>query len=298
MRKSKQRLSKGDRVFTIFVNVITVFILILVLYPLYFVIIASISNPELVNSGKVILLPQDITFVGYQQIFKDSRIWSGYLNTFLYTSCGTILALILTIGGGYSLSRKSLPGGPLIMKLLVFTMYFQGGLIPTYMIVKNLGLVDTRWVLIILGSFSVYNLIIARTFFANTLPAELYEAASIDGCGNAKFFFSIALPLSKAVIAVTALYYAVFHWNSFFNALIYVNDQSLYPLQLILRDILISSKMLTTGSVDFESLLEMQKIADTIKYGVIIVSSLPILIFYPFVQKYFVKGVMVGAVKG
>lgn len=144
MRKSKQRLSKGDRVFTIFVNVITVFILILVLYPLYFVIIASISNPELVNSGKVILLPQDITFVGYQQIFKDSRIWSGYLNTFLYTSCGTILALILTIGGGYSLSRKSLPGGPLIMKLLVFTMYFQGGLIPTYMIVKNLGLVDTR----------------------------------------------------------------------------------------------------------------------------------------------------------
>ena len=208
------------------------------------------------------------------------------------------MGLFITIPAGYALSRKDVVGRSIIMKLLLFTKFFSGGLIPTYLVVKRLHLVDTPYVLMILGSFSVFNLILCRTFFINTLPQELQEAAEIDGCSIFQYFIKIVLPLSKAIIAIMALYYAVGHWNAFFNGLIYVTNNKLYPLQVILRDILISGQSVDPSIIDPESLDLMKQIARTIKYGVIIVSSLPVLIMYPFVQKYFVKGVMIGSVKG
>lgn len=249
-------------------------------------------------SGEVLFWPKGVTLEGYKYIFRDKRIWTGYRNTLLYTGVGTILGLFITIPAGYALSRKDMVGSSIIMKLLLFTKYFSGGLIPTYLVVKGLHLVDTPYVLMIMGSFSVFNLILCRTFFINTLPLELQEAAEIDGCGIFQYFIKIVLPLSKAIIAIMALYYAVGHWNSFFNGLIYVTDSKLYPLQVILRDILISGQSIDPSIMDPESLELMKQIARTIKYGVIIVSSLPVLMMYPFVQKHFVKGVMVGSVKG
>lgn len=234
----------------------------------------------------------------YKYIFRDKRIWIGYRNTILYTAVGTSLGLFITIPAGYALSRKNMAGSGIIMKFLLFTKFFSGGLIPTYLVVKGLHLVDTPYVLMIMGSFSVFNLILCRTFFINTLPIELQEAAEIDGCNMFQYFVKIVLPLSKAIIAIMALYYAVGHWNSFFNGMIYVTNMKLYPLQVILRDILISGQSVDPSSMDPDALEIMKQIARTIKYGVMIVSSLPVLIMYPFVQKYFVKGVMIGSVKG
>ena len=288
----------SDIVFSTIINVVLFLLTIMILYPLYFVIIASISDPNAVASGQVILFPKGFTIEGYQYILKDKRIWTGYFNTIIYTFFGTLLALVITIPAGYALSRRDLMGRNIIMKIVMFTKFFSGGLIPTYLIVSALGLVDTRYVLIILGSFNVFNLILCRTFFVNTLPHELQEAAEVDGCGIVRYFFSIVLPLSKAIIAIMVLYYAVGHWNSFFTSLIYVNDSSLYPLQMILRDILIKGQSIQADVADPEMLEYMRQIARTIKYGVIIISSLPVLVMYPMVQKYFVKGVMIGSVKG
>lgn len=298
-RPGQIRETKEDRVFDVVVTILVGLITLAIAYPLYFIIIASFSNPDLVASGQVMLLPKDVSFSGYSYIFKDPRIMTGYLNTFIYTVFGTLLALVITIPAGYALSRRDMLGRGIIMKIMVFTMYFSGGLIPSYLVVKSLNLVDTRLVLIILGSFSAYNLIICKTFYEANIPVEVQEAADIDGCSIPRFFFAIVIPLSKATIAIMALYYAVAHWNDFFNGLIYVNDQNLMPLQLFLRDILISGQTLSnSATADPEQLLNMQRIARTIQYGVIIVSSLPVLIFYPFIQKYFVKGVMVGSIKG
>lgn len=294
----KRANTLGDRVTMIVINLILILIGLIVLYPLYFVVIASVSDPAAVNNGKALLYPVSPSLVGFRYIFNDNRILTGYQNTIIYTFFGTLFGLLLTTIGGYALSRSDMPGAGIIMRLAVFTMYFSGGLIPTYMVVKDLNLINTRLVLIILGSFSVYNLIVTRTFFLSKIPQEFREAASIDGCGNGRFFLSIVLPLSKEILAVIGLFYAVSHWNSFFNALIYVNDQKLYPLQLFLRDMLIVSQTLVGDNMNPEDLLELQKIAETIKYGVIIVSSLPVLVLYPFVQKYFVKGVMIGGIKG
>lgn len=289
---------RQDKIFDIVITVVSMLLLVMVLYPLYFIVIASISNPDLVAKGEVLFLPKDITFDAFKYILKDKRIWIGYYNSLRYTAFGTMFALFLTIPAGYALSRKDLIGSELIMKLMVFTMYFGGGLIPTYLIVQKLGLIDTSAVLIILGSFSVFNLIITRTFFVSTIPLELQEAAEIDGCSIPRFFFSIVLPLSKSIIAIMFLYYAVGHWNSFFNGMIYVKSPNLAPLQVILRDILISGQNLMTEGADMEYVQEMQRITRTIQYGVIIVSTLPVLIIYPFIQKHFVKGVMIGSVKG
>ena len=288
----------SDIVFSTIINVVLFLLTIMILYPLYFVVIASFSDPNAVASGQVILFPKGFTMDGYEYILKDKRIWTGYYNTVIYTVFGTLLALAITIPAGYALSRRDLMGRNMIMKIVMFTKFFSGGLIPTYLVVSALGLVDTRYVLIILGSFNVFNLILCRTFFVNTLPHELQEAAEVDGCGIVRYFFSIVLPLSKAIIAIMVLYYAVGHWNSFFNSLIYVNDSSLYPLQMILRDILIKGQSIQAEVADPEMLEYMRQIARTIKYGVIIISSLPVLVMYPMVQKYFVKGVMIGSVKG
>lgn len=297
MKKSK-KISKSDMLFLFIVYGTVILISLLILYPLWFVIIASISDPNLVATGKVLFWPKGVTFEGFKYIFRDPRIWSGYYNTIRYTLVGTMLALFITIPAGYALSRNDMLGRGLIMKLLIVTKYFSGGLIPTYLVVKRLGLVNTPYVLMILGSFSVFNLILCRTYFLNTMPIELQEAAEIDGCGIFQYFMKIVIPLSKSIIAIMVLYYAVGHWNSFFNGLIYVTDSDLYPLQLILRDILITGQSVDPSTVDPESLELMKQIARTIQYGVIIVSSLPVLVLYPFVQKHFVKGVMIGSVKG
>ena len=297
MNKLK-KMSKSDIVFLFIVYATVILISVVILYPLWFVIIASISDPNLVATGEVLLLPKGVTFEGFKYIFRDPRIWSGYYNTIRYTVVGTMLALFITITAGYALSRTDMMGRGIIMKLLIVTKYFSGGLIPTYLVVKGLGLVNTPYVLMILGSFSVFNLILCRTYFLNTMPIELQEAAEIDGCGIFQYFLKVVIPLSKSIIAIMVLYYAVGHWNSFFNGLIYVTDSDLYPLQLILRDILITGQSVDPSTVDPDSLELMKQIARTIQYGVIIVSSLPVLVLYPFVQKHFVKGVMIGSVKG
>lgn len=297
MNKLK-KMSKSDIVFLFIVYATVILISVVILYPLWFVIIASISDPNLVATGEVLLLPKGVTFEGFKYIFRDPRIWSGYYNTIRYTVVGTMLALFITIPAGYALSRTDMMGRGIIMKLLIVTKYFSGGLIPTYLVVKGLGLVNTPYVLMILGSFSVFNLILCRTYFLNTMPIELQEAAEIDGCGIFQYFLKVVIPLSKSIIAIMVLYYAVGHWNSFFNGLIYVTDSDLYPLQLILRDILITGQSVDPSTVDPDSLELMKQIARTIQYSVIIVSSLPVLVLYPFVQKHFVKGVMIGSVKG
>ncbi len=295
----KMRQCWQNRVFDIVVFLLVTVCTLAVLYPLFFVVIASISNPRLVQSGQVILWPKGISFEGYKYIFKDSRIWTGYRNTMFNTVAGTLFAMVLTIPAGYALSRSDLRGRNIIMGIFVFTMYFGGGLIPTYLVVRDIGLIDSVWTLVILGSFSAYNLIICRTFFQTSIPMELQEAAEIDGCSIGKFFTLVVLPLSKPILAIMALYYAVGKWNDFFNGLIYVNKASLFPLQLIMRDILIQGQAVqAAGVTDPKQLEMMQQIAMTIKYGAIIVSSLPVLVFYPFIQKYFVKGVMIGSLKG
>ncbi|MCL2832527.1 MAG: carbohydrate ABC transporter permease [Treponema sp.] len=288
----------SDSVFDAAVHILVVLILLTVLYPLYFVIIASISEPDAVNSGRVLFFPVTPGIHGYKYILNDNRIWLGYRNTILYTICGTLVGLITTLPGAYALSRRDLRGGGIIMKVLVFTMYFQGGIIPTYMLIRNLGLINTPYVMMIIGSFTVFNLIIARTYFRENIPEELLEAAVIDGCGTFKFFYSVVLPVSQAIIGVIALYYTVGHWNSFFPALLYLYNQKLYPLQLILRDILLGTQALATSGSDVDNLRELTRIAESIKYSIIIVSSLPVLVAYPFLQRYFVKGVMIGSIKG
>lgn len=294
------KAGKEDRIFNIVVTAVSAIVLLLVLYPLYFVIIASFSSPEDISLGKVRFLPSGINFSAYKFVLEEWKIWRGYLNTIFYTMCGTLLGMSVTLTAAFALSRKELPGRTVIMKLFVFTMFFSGGLIPTYMVVSGLHLVNTRAVLIIMGTVTVYNMIIARTFFQNSLPEELFEAAELDGCGIGQAFFRIALPCSKAIIAVIALYVGVSQWNSYFTAMIYVTDQKLYPLQLVLRDILIQGQQLTqiTDPSEIEALVERQKVAQIIKYVVIIISSLPVICVYPFLQKYFVKGVMIGSVKG
>ncbi len=295
-----KRKTKGDVLFDIINLTILVMLGLIVLYPLYFVVIASISDPNFVNRGQVILIPKGVTLLGYTKLFQDSMIWVGYRNTFFYTLAGTTLDVFVTICAAYALSRRDLVGRKVIMAYFVFTMYFSGGLIPLFVQVNNMGLYNTRWILILLGMVSVYNLIIARTFFETTIPVELLEAAKIDGCSDLRFFRSVAIPLSHAVIAVLVVYYGVGRWNQYFNALIFVSKQDYYPLQIVLREILIQSRqaeaVVSEGQI--QELMERNKYAELIKYGVIVVSSLPVMILYPFAQKFFVKGVMLGAVKG
>lgn len=295
---AKIKRTRFDAVFDTVSTILLVGALLVVLYPLYFVLIASVSDATSISTGRVILLPQNVSWVGYQRILQDTRIWSGYCNSIIYTLGSTLIGVITTVMAGYSFSRSDLVGRKALMMIYVFTMYFSGGLIPTYLVVKQLGLISSPWIVILLGSVSVYNIIIARSFFSNSIPPELFEAASIDGCGNGRFFLSIVVPLSKAIIAVLALYYAVAQWNGYFNALVYLNKQEQYPLQLILREILISSQMVHADVTDLDAIQEMQRIAATVKYGVIVVASVPMLAIYPLVQKYFIKGVMIGSVKG
>ena len=297
MRKSN-RQSAFDIGFDVVSTLLLIIALLIVLYPLYFVLIASISDANSISLGKVILLPKNIDFVGYRRILQDNRIMNGYVNSILYTVASTVIGKMTTILAGYSFSRTDLVGRKALMMVYVFTMYFSGGLIPTYLVVKDVGLLGSPWAVILMGAISVYNIIIARSFFSSSIPVDLYEAAQLDGCSNGRFFISIVVPLSKSIIAVIALYYAVAQWNGYFNALIYLSKQNQYPLQMVLREILLSSQSVQADVTDVDAIQEMQRIAATIKYGVIVVASLPMLMLYPFIQKYFVKGVMIGSVKG
>jgi putative aldouronate transport system permease protein len=290
-----------DKAFKIINYSLLVIVLIIIIYPLWFVLIASISDPDLVNSGKVYLIPKRISFEGYRRIFQDSEILMSYKNTVIYTTTGTLLNLILTLMCAYALSKKKLYGRNVITFIFTFTMFFSGGLIPTYLVVKQLGLLNKIWALILPGAISMYNVIIARTFFQSTIPEEIEESAMIDGSSVTNTFIKIILPLSKAIISVLALFYAVGHWNSYFDALIYLTNRKLYPLQIILREILIENQMkadMVAEGLMEESVINKVRYASLIKYGVIIVSSVPVFMIYPFIQKYFVGGIMIGSLKG
>nr|WP_234032957.1 carbohydrate ABC transporter permease [Paenibacillus faecalis] len=289
--------SAADRWFDALNYTFLTVLMLVVLYPLYVIVISSISDPNSVNAGHVWLLPKGLTFEGYERIFQDERIWRGYRNSLIYTALGTSINVVLTITAGYALSRN-LVGRNVFMFLIVFTMFFSGGLIPSYLLIKELGMYNSIWSQVIPTAVGAWNVIITRTFFQTTIPDELYEASEIDGCSDVVFFWKIALPLSMPIIAVMVLFSAVGHWNSYFQALIYLQDEALQPLQIVLREILIVNEtqenMLTVGQDDSE----MLRIVDVMKYGIIIVASLPVLMIYPFLQRYFVKGVMIGSIKG
>ena len=287
----------SDRIFDIAVNLIGFIVILLVLYPLIFVLSASFSDPDLVLRGKVILLPKGITIKPYLVVFENQRIWRSYVNTIFYTTFGTIINITLTILAAYPLSRRDMPWRRFFALVIIFTMYFNGGLIPTYLLVRDLKMDNTIWAILIPGAISTYNMIVARTYFESNIPHELYESAMIDGCNNIRMLYNIVLPLSKAIIAVLVVFYGVARWNSYFEALIYLRNEELFPLQIILRDILLLGQTEQMGSNEV-GMGDKIKMAEAIKYSVIVVSSLPILMVYPFVQKYFVKGVMIGAVKG
>ena len=300
-----QRQTMSDKTFDIINLVLLLAITLVVLYPLYFTVIASFSDPYAVVRGEVLLFIKDFTIEPYKNVFVNDEIWIGYFNSIVNTAVSVIYNLALTIPAAFVLSRKTLKGRNIFMGFFVFTMYFGGGMIPGYLLVKNLGLMNTRWALIIPAGFSVYNMIIARTFFQSTFSEELFEAAKIDGCSVFGIFFKIVLPLSGAIIAVIALYVAVGHWNSWFGALLYITKKELYPLQYILRSILIQNQEMNVISTEGMQNAEMiqyfmrrRYMAEGMKYSLIFISSLPMLIAYPFVQKYFVKGVMIGAIKG
>ena len=298
--KKHLRILNTDTVFNICVYGILTLLALMICYPLYFIVIASFSDPVLVNTGNVLFYPRSITFEGYQKILEYTKLWVGYRNTIVYTIGFTSIGTITTLLAGYALSRKGLVGRNFFMTLFVVTMFFSGGLVPTYFTVKSLGLSNTRWIIMILGSLTAYRVIITRTFFSSSIPDELYEAATIDGCSQTRFFVQIVLPLSKAITAVLIMYTAVQQWNSWFNAMVYLTDESMMPLQNILREIIISSQALSeamemSGLDDMNNHLMM---VETMKYGIIIIASVPILCLYPFVQKYFAKGVMIGSIKG
>lgn len=290
--------SKEDIFFDIFNYAVLGIITVLVLYPLYFIVIASFSDPDAINTGQVVFFPKGFNTLGYQRIFENTKIWRAYGNTIFYTFVGTAINIIMTMVFAYPLSRKDFSGRKFMTFFMMFTMYFQGGLMPTYLLMQKIGLYDTPWVMVLLPALNVFNVIIAKTNIQHNIPEELYEAASIDGCSHFKFFWQIVMPLSKSIMAVLVLYYGVAHWNEFMNGLVYLRDEGLYPLQLVLRGILVQNQASADMMTDIESMLEQQKAAELIKYGLIIVSALPVLVIYPFLQKYFAKGVMVGAVKG
>ncbi len=293
--RKKRRESGSDRIFYAVNLAILLLLAAIVVYPLYFIVIASISNADAVLGGRVFLYPVDITLVGYSKIVERTDVWRGYLNTIIYTFLSTLLSLFVTILAGWALSRKTLPFRKFFMVFFIITMFFGGGLIPFYNVVSSLGLLDTIWAIILPSALSAWNLFMTKTFFEVGISESMIEAAEIDGAGQVRTFLSVVLPLSKAIMAVMALYYAVGQWNSYFNAMIFLQDEEMYPLQLVLREILIASETTTGGSG--ETILEQYRLANQLKYVSVIVSSLPVIVLYPFVQKYFAQGVMIGSLK-
>lgn len=287
----------GDKIFLTVDFIILFTLLIIIAYPLIYIFFASF-NAQVTKMG-LSLIPEKWSIQGYKAVFEYKFIWSGYLNTLIYTTVGTLINLFVTICCAYPLSRKDFKGRGFVMVMCMITMYFSGGLIPTYLVVKDLGMLNTMWSIVLPGAMSVYNMIVMRTYFDTQIPLELLESAQLDGCGNLNFLRRIVLPLSVPILAVVGLFYAVGHWNSYFNAMIYLTKRDQYPLQVILRDILIMNTLdPSESSVDLSLVQSMEERQNVMKYSLIIVSSLPVLILYPFIQKYFVKGIMIGAIKG
>lgn len=296
--KNKIRSGKSDRVFYAVVAMILIFLCLIVIYPIIYVVAASFSSSAAVTEGKVWVYPVDFTVEAYKAVFRYRDIWIGYRNTILYTLFGTCLNVMMAMVCAYPMSRKDLPGKNIFSFFFAFTMLFSGGMIPNYLLVKNLGMLNSPLAVIIPGAMSVYNMIVAKNFIQTNIPLELLEAAKIDGCSDVRFFFSIVLPLSKAIIAVLALWHAVGHWNSYFSAFLYITDKNLYPLQVFLKEILVQSNIDTEIVGNVADAIAMQNIKQLLKYAIIVVSTVPLFSFYPFFQKYFVKGVTVGSVKG
>lgn len=298
----KKKRSKEDIIYDAVIFVILSLLFIVVAYPLWFVIISSVSSPEAVAGGKVIFWPIELNLDGYKEVFKNDMVVRSFLNSIVYTVCGTLLNLVVTLPTAYALSRDKFSGKKAVTIFYMITMFVSGGMVPTYLVVKNMHMLDSMWALIVPGALSVYNMIVARTFFKTNISPELYEAAAMDGCGHTKFFFRVALPLSGAIIAILVLYYGVAHWNAYFSSLLYMKTEEKYPLQLVLRSILVKnqdqlSQAVTTAAAQ-AAMREKERLLELMKYSLIIVSSIPVLIMYPFVQKHFVKGVMIGSVKG
>ena len=294
----RRKYSLNDKLFYFFTTLILTFFFLLVLYPCIYVISASFSTGTAVQSGKVILFPVDFSLEGYRTVFHTPTVWLGFKNSLFYTLVGTLINITMTLTAAYCLSRHDLYGRNFIMLLFTFTMFFNGGMIPHHILVQKLGFLNTVWALLIPGAIGVYNLIVCKTFIQNTIPTDLLEAAQIDGCSDFMYFIRIVLPLSKAIIAVLVLFYGVRHWNSYFSAMIYLNDKNLYPLTLFLREILMADQIDPSTVSDPEMQAKLAQSAGVIKYALIVVSMVPVLLIYPFIQKYFVKGVMIGSVKG
>ena len=290
-------MKKKITFFDIAVHAIAGFLLLIVLYPLIVVLSSSVSDPALVATGEVVLLPKGFNLEGYKAVFRNKDILVGYANTLFYTVVGTIINLLVTVPAGYALTKKKVPGRNLVMTMFMITMYFSGGLIPIFLFVKAYGLYNTRWVMLIMGAFSTYNCIICRSFFA-AMPVELEEAAEIDGCNPLRTFIQIVIPLSKALLGVMVLYFGVTHWNSYFTGMIYLKEDYMQPLQVFLRRILILAQSAMNIEEGGEYAAAMADREALIRYAVIVVSSAPLLILYPFLQKYFDKGVLIGSVKG
>ncbi len=288
--------SVGDHIFNVFNTILMILISVVIVYPLWYVILASITDPAIVNSGKFLLLPQGFYVAGYQEAFDYPQIWAGYKNSIIYTVVGVIVALVATIPGAYALSRRDMAGRKGIMFLFTFTMFFNGGMIPLFLTVQNVNIYNTMWAIVLPIGVSVYNLIVCRSFFEANLPIELLEASKLDGCSDFGFFFKIAIPLSSTIIAVMVLFYATGLWNIYFNAIMFLRDEDKMPLQVVLRNLILSNQLMQGASG--AELVEKQKLVDQLKYVIVTLAAFPLVIVYPFVQKYFAKGVMVGAVKG
>lgn len=290
--------SLNDKIYYITVTCILTLFFLMVLYPCIFVISASFSSGAAVQSGRVILLPVEFSLDGYKTVFNTSTVWIGFRNSLFYTFVGTFINVVMTMTAAYCLSRHDLPGRNVIMLFFTFTMFFNGGMITNYLLVQKLGMLNTIWSMLIPGAIGVYNLVIAKTYIQNSIPSDLLEAARIDGCSDIKYYIDVVIPLSKALIAVLVLFYGVSHWNLYFNAMLYLHDKALYPLTLYLREILMADQIDPSTVTDPELQAQLAKAAGVIKYALIVVSMVPVLMIYPFIQKYFVKGVMIGSIKG
>lgn len=296
--RKRVKIGTGDKIFYFLSGLILTILLVVVLYPILFVLAASFSSGQAVSAGRVFLWPVDFSLEGYEIVFNNKDILLGFRNSIIYTVVGTFINLVMTMIAGYVLSRDDVPGHNQFMFLFTFTMFFSGGMIPNYMLLRSLHMLDTIWSMVIPGALGVYNMIIARTFIRTSIPGELLDAAQIDGCSDIRYFTTIVLPLSKAIMAVLVLFYGVGHWNSYFNPMLYLNTRELYPLPIILKEILIANQIDPSTVTDPELQLRIAQTADVIKYALIVVSTIPVMIIYPFVQKYFVKGVMIGSIKG
>ena len=299
MKKSKFRqMSTGDRVFTIVNYSLLMLVLIIELYPLVYVVAASFSDPQAVVSGKVFLFPVNPTLKGYAAVFKNKKILTGFSNSIFYLIVGTVLNLVMTMLCAYPLSRKEFRARGFLSMFFVFTMYFSGGMVPAYILVNKLGMINTRWSMIIPMAMSTYNMIICRTYIVNSIPDELYEASQMDGCTPFRYMLSVVVPLSKPILAVLTLYYGVVRWNDYFNAMLYLYKDNLQPLTIVMKEILIMSQVDMTQVTDDSAVSKLQGMSELLKYSTIVVASLPVMLLYPLIQKHLVKGVMIGAVKG